>query len=96
MKNRFWHAAFSSAVDEIIIMDTGSSDETKSIASRYTNMIYDFEWIDDFAAARNASFSKAKMDYILWMDADDVFEADELNNLAELKKVLVQMWTQFQ
>ena len=80
--------SISSEVDEIIILDTGSSDETKSIASRYTNLIYDFEWINDFAAARNAAFSKAKMDYILWLDADDVFEADELNNLAELKKNL--------
>ncbi|OPX42182.1 SPBc2 prophage-derived glycosyltransferase SunS [Ruminiclostridium hungatei] len=80
--------SISSEVDEIIIMDTGSSDETKSIARRYTNMIYDFEWIDDFAAARNAAFAKANMDYILWMDADDVFEADQLNKFAELKKSL--------
>lgn len=80
--------SISSEVDEIIIMDTGSSDETKSIANRYTDRIYDFKWIDDFAAARNAAFAKAKMDYILWLDADDVFEADELNNFAELKKSL--------
>ena len=39
--------------DEIIIGDTGSTDSTKTIASKYTDKVYDFEWIDDFAAARN-------------------------------------------
>ncbi|MDR1699916.1 MAG: glycosyltransferase, partial [Lachnoclostridium sp.] len=41
------------AVDEIIIVDTGSVDRTKSIAEEYTDLIYDFEWENDFAAARN-------------------------------------------
>jgi glycosyltransferase involved in cell wall biosynthesis len=80
--------SISSEVDEIIIIDTGSDDATKSIASQYTSLIYDFKWIDDFAAARNEAFAKAKMDYILWLDADDIFEAVELNNFAELKKSL--------
>ena len=48
-------------VDEIIIVDTGSDDDTKRIARKYTDKVYDFEWIDDFAAARNYSFSKATM-----------------------------------
>ncbi len=39
--------------DEIIIVDTGSNDKTKEIASFFTDQIYDFPWIDDFAAARN-------------------------------------------
>lgn len=56
-------------MDEIIIVDTGSSDATKEIAARYTDKIYDFEWIDDFAAARNFSFSKASMDFAMWLDA---------------------------
>ena len=51
------------AVDEIIIVDTGSDDNTREIARRYTDHVYDFEWIDDFSAARNYSFSKASMDY---------------------------------
>ena len=50
-------------VDEIIIVDTGSTDKTKQIAYRYTQNVYDFEWIDDFSAARNYSFSKATKDY---------------------------------
>ena len=59
-------------VDEIVITDTGSTDETKKIAERYTDKIYDFEWCDDFAAARNFSFSKSTCDYVMWLDADDV------------------------
>ena len=61
----------SSLVDEIIIVDTGSQDKTREIAARYTDHVYDFTWIDDFAAARNFSFSKATMDYQMWLDADD-------------------------
>ena len=72
-------------MDEIIIVDTGSSDGTKEIAARYTDKIYDFEWIDDFAAARNFSFSKASMDFAMWLDADDVFLEADKNAFIELK-----------
>ena len=51
-------------MDEMIIVDTGSTDRTKEIAARYTDKIYDFSWIGDFAAARNFAFSKASMEYI--------------------------------
>lgn len=64
-------------VDEIIIVDTGSTDRTKEIAEKYTDKIYDFEWINDFAAARNFAFSKATGDYIYSADADEVL--DEVN-----------------
>ncbi len=59
-------------VEEIIIVDTGSNDATKEIAARYTDQIYDFEWIDDFAAARNFAFSKATKEFAMWLDADDL------------------------
>ena len=58
--------------DEIIIVDTGSTDKTKEIASLFTDQIYDFPWIDDFAAARNFAFQKGAGDYLFWLDADDV------------------------
>ena len=77
-----------SAVEEIIIVDTGSTDRTKEIAARYTKQIYDFAWQDDFSAARNESFSKAKMDYLLWLDADDVIESEQLQALIRLKEEL--------
>lgn len=74
-----------SFVDEIIIVDTGSTDRTKEIASQYTSKIFDFEWIDDFAAARNFSFSKATGDYIMWLDADDVVTPLNANKIVALK-----------
>lgn len=76
------------AVDEIIIVDTGSTDKTKKIALDYTEKVYDFEWIDDFSAARNYSFSKATKDYILWLDADDIITAENSAKLIELKENL--------
>lgn len=75
-------------VDEIIIVDTGSNDLTKSIASQYTDKIYDFEWIEDFSAARNFSFSKSTKDYIMWLDADDIILEADRKKLLELKKDL--------
>lgn len=59
-------------VDEIIIADTGSTDDTKVIASKFTNKIYDFIWCNDFAKARNFSISKANNDWVLVLDADEV------------------------
>ena len=59
-------------MDEIIIVDTGSTDDTKEIARQYTDLVYDFSWCDDFAAARNFSFSKATKEYIYAPDADEV------------------------
>lgn len=76
------------AVDEIVIVDTGSTDRTKEIIRNYTSRIFDFKWIDDFAAARNFAFQKAKMDYILWLDADDVLLEDDRQKLIQLKQTL--------
>lgn len=75
-------------VDEIIVVDTGSLDRTKEIAARYTPNIYSFPWIDDFAAARNFSFSKAVMDYCMWLDADDVLQEPEREKFLQLKQSL--------
>jgi glycosyltransferase involved in cell wall biosynthesis/2-polyprenyl-3-methyl-5-hydroxy-6-metoxy-1,4-benzoquinol methylase len=68
--------SINNIVDEIIIVDTGSTDTTKEIASRFTDKIYDLEWeeedgLGNFARARNHSLSKCSGDYILWMDADE-------------------------
>lgn len=72
--------------DEIIVVDTGSSDKTKSIAARFTDRIYDFEWVYDFSAARNYAFSKAEGDYLFWLDADDVISDKDAEKINELKK----------
>lgn len=75
-------------VDEIVVVDTGSTDNTLSIARKYTDRVYSFEWVDDFSAARNYAFSQAAMDYQMWLDADDVLAAEQAQKLAELKNTL--------
>ena len=84
--------------EELIIVDTGSSDRTKEIASRYTDKIYDYEWIYDFADARNYAFSKATGDYIYSADADEELDERNRQRFLDLKNQLlpeidiVQMW----
>ncbi len=75
-------------VDEIILVDTGSQDRTREIARRFTEKVYEFPWIDDFAAARNFSFSKASCDYCMWLDADDVLLPPDRRRFQELKASL--------
>ena len=76
------------AVDEIVILDTGSTDATREIAARYTQRVYDYAWEDDFSKARNASFALAVKPFILWLDADDVIDPEELEKLIALKAQL--------
>lgn len=76
-------------MDEIIIVDTGSTDATKQIAAKYTDQIYDFVWINDFAAARNFAFSKAKMEYIYSADADEVLDEKNRAAFLQLKETLL-------
>lgn len=76
-------------MDEIIIVDTGSVDRTKEIAARYTDKIYDFEWVDDFSAARNFAFSKATQEYIYSADADEVLSEENRERFLQLKEALL-------
>lgn len=75
-------------VDEIVIVDTGSTDETKDVCRRFTERIYDFQWIDDFSAARNYAFAQATKDFILWLDADDVLSEADRQKFKQLRKTL--------
>lgn len=70
----------------MIIVDTGSTDYTKDIARTFGATVYDFAWIDDFSAARNFTFGKAKKDYILWLYADDVLEEQDRARFHHLKE----------
>ena len=76
-------------MDEIIIVDTGSTDNTKEIAAQYTSRIYDFKWTSDFSAARNFSFSKATMEYIYTADADEILDDANRERFLRLKGALL-------
>ena len=70
--------------DEIVVVDTGSVDRTKEIAREFGAKVFDFVWIDDFAAARNEALAHATGDYAFWLDADDVVEPGEREKLRAL------------
>jgi glycosyltransferase involved in cell wall biosynthesis len=76
-------------VDEINIIDTGSTDRTIEIASQYTDRIFTFEWINDFSAARNFSYSKATKEYIMWLDADDVITEENRERFKKMKETII-------
>jgi tetratricopeptide (TPR) repeat protein len=61
-------------VDEIVIVDSGSRDDTIEIARRFPTQLYHFPWRDDFSAARNYALARAKGDWILYIDADECLE----------------------
>lgn len=73
-----------SFINEIIIVDTGSKDNTVEIAKKFNAKIYKFKWIDDFSAARNFAFSKATSDYIMWLDGDDFINEDDIKKIENL------------
>lgn len=75
--------------EELIIVDTGSTDSTKKIASGYTDRIYDFTWINDFSAARNFAFSLATCDYIYSADADEVLDEENRRIFKQIKDNLL-------
>ena len=71
--------------DEIVVVDTGSTDSTVEVAKRYTDKVYNFAWQDDFSKARNFAISKATCEYIMWLDADDILPAQTRNIIMEWK-----------
>ena len=71
--------------DELIVLDTGSKDRSREIAGEYTNLVFSEPWQNSFAKARNFAASKARCDYVMWLDADDVMHPGEIRKLIELK-----------
>jgi glycosyltransferase involved in cell wall biosynthesis len=71
-------------VDEIIIVDTGSTDRTKEIAKKFTSKLFDLPWRNDFAEARNFSLRQAKKDWILVLDADEVIAKKDHETIQKL------------
>lgn len=71
--------------DEIIIVDTGSTDKTREIALNFTDKVFSYEWKDDFSDARNYSFDRAKCEYIIWLDGDDFLTNDSVQKIIDWK-----------
>ena len=78
--------------NDIVIVDTGSTDKTMEIAKKYTNKVYDYKWDNDFSRARNYSLTKTDNDLVLIVDADEVVEninKDELLSIIKSNKNMV-------
>jgi glycosyltransferase involved in cell wall biosynthesis len=70
--------------DEIVVVDTGSTDRTRDEAKKFTRLVYDFAWCDDFSAARNFGLERCTKDFIIWLDADDVIPPDDARRIRPL------------
>jgi tetratricopeptide (TPR) repeat protein len=80
-------ASIEGLADEVIVVDTGSKDDTVGIATRSGAKVYHFTWCDDFSAARNESLKHATKDFILWLDGDDELKKAEHHTIrAHLRK----------
>lgn len=69
---------------ELIMADTGSDDGSRKVAARYADVLFDFPWINDFSAARNAVMDKASGQWYMTIDADEYLDAD----ISELTRFL--------
>lgn len=78
----------SAICDELVVVDTGSIDSTRAVAESHGAKVLDFEWVDDFAAARNFSFASCSSEWILWLDADDRLPAEAIDGFVRLKSEL--------
>ncbi len=63
--------------DEIIIIDTGSTDNSINIAHSFRAKVYRYEWNNHFAKARNEGITKAETEWILWLDADECLDIQD-------------------
>ena len=75
-----------SFADEIIVVDTGSTDKTKDIAKEFTDKIFIFQWIDDFSAARNFALEKARKEWVFIIDADEFVNQNPKDILGQYKE----------
>jgi len=71
-------------LDDIIVIDTGSTDNTKAIALENDAGVFDFKWVDDFSAARNFSADKSKNDWIFYIDADEEVKEADISDIHSL------------
>lgn len=74
--------------EQVVLVDTGSTDDTKTIAQRFGCEVYDFEWCEDFSKARNFALSKVRTDWCMWCDLDDILLSTEFQKIKMLKQRL--------
>lgn len=77
-------STFKNISEEIVVVDTGSVDNTLEIAKKYTDKIYHFKWINDFSAARNYSFQLCSCSHIFWVDSDDYILPPDIEKVKNL------------
>ncbi len=70
-------------VDEIVLVDTGSSDNTVELARRLGARVYNYQWDDSFANARNFAISKAESDWLLLLDADEALDKNSFSTIVQ-------------
>lgn len=71
------------AADDVVIVDTGSKDDTREVAKRLGARVFERPWDDNFAAARNRSLEEARTSHVLWLDADDRISAEDIRTIRE-------------
>lgn len=72
---------------ELIVVDTGSTDQTKALVRKYTDLLFDFTWGNDFSAARNYSITRASHDWILVVDFDEYLQSADIQKLASYANI---------
>ena len=78
-----WLACAKELADEMVVVDTGSTDRTAELAREAGASVYSFEWRKDFAAAKNFALRKAKGDWIVFLDADEYFSEEDIPKVRE-------------
>jgi glycosyltransferase involved in cell wall biosynthesis len=76
----------SAVCDEIILVDTGSTDATVAVAKSFNARVIEDPWRNDFSYSRNISIQNANHPWVLWLDADDIMPVDSLKKIQEIKK----------
>jgi glycosyltransferase involved in cell wall biosynthesis len=84
--------SIKSVVDEIIFVDTGSTDKSKDIAAKYGAKIYDFPWTGSFSDARNEAMKYATKDFIFQIDCDETLTSQSVAELQRLKNCDLKLY----